>query len=299
MRKLLPFILLIIFQISSAQNKPDVPTIDILSVTKIFGSGVAGATINIKPATAAVLITRAIPATGIIDIALTTVVEDDDVVIWINVGGVDSDKITRKVQSDAAALQSILTGNNVTNSPEALENARISKQKIADDYLLRNTKSTYRRTILTTNFNIPIAKFDVTKPVYDAEGNNISDSKGNISLFSFVGAGFGIAGGRSTVTRDSEGKVIDEDFSNTFGVYFGVLYQAGTGENPRNVFAPTLNLNLLDFQLGVGYDYGSITPEQTRYFVTVSYGIPLAKLFKTNHRVWLDTQTAPVSVEKI
>lgn len=133
----------------------------------------------------------------------------------------------------------------------------------------KNTKITYKATILNTNFSIPIARFNFSK--------NDSINKGNIQLFNSIGAGFGVSWGSMTDYRDENGELENSDFANTFSIHGGVLFSAG---NNNNVFAPVLSIGLLDFQLGLGYELGNISENQRRGFVTIGYAIPLYKLTK-------------------
>jgi hypothetical protein len=67
-----------------------------------------------------------------------------------------------------------------------------------------------------------------------------------------------------------------------------VLFSAGGDEEgAKNVFAPTINLSVLDFQIGVGRELGDISEGQQRTFFTLSYAIPLYKLIKKSYRVWM------------
>lgn len=268
-----------------------------LTDTRIIGVGAPNAILHIKATSNLAIIDNTIPSSGIIDFTLAGLTSGIDAVIWQTVNGTDSPKIVIPILTSNEVLGSILNPEKPSN--DAVTKYKEALQVMADDLLMKSTIATYKRTIVTTNFTIPVARFDINKPQYDTTGNLIGDAKGNISLFSSFGFGVGICGGRSEITRDSNGVIIDDSFSNTIGLYLGILYQAGTGENPRNVFAPTLSLSVLDIQLGVGYDYGKVPITQERAFVTVSYGIPLYKLFRTNHRVWLDTIEAPVTVKRI
>jgi hypothetical protein len=138
--------------------------------------------------------------------------------------------------------------------------------------------SIYKGSIWNTVFTIPVARINAIR-----DDNNTDAS---LSLFSSFGAGFGRSWGRYRVTRNDTGKIIKEEFSNSIGIYFGLLYSSETGENQRNIVSPVVNLNLLDFQLGAGYEAGTVADNQKRIFFTVSYSIPLYKLIDTNFRVW-------------
>lgn len=139
---------------------------------------------------------------------------------------------------------------------------------------VRGNVHSYKATILNTNFSIPMARFNFT--------NGEEGKKGNILLFNSIGAGFGYSLGQLTEITDDSGKVLNQSFKNTFGLHLGVLFSAGTGENNENVFAPILNASILDFQVGLGYELGTVTNSQKRTFVTISYSIPLYKLTNTS-----------------
>lgn len=144
----------------------------------------------------------------------------------------------------------------------------------------KNSKITYRATILNTHFTIPIVRFNQIKD------NSAKD--GNVTLFNSIGAGVSYSGGRLTDIRDSNGEIIDTKFNNTFGVSVGFLFSAGSNDDEGqngNVFAPMISLNLLDFQLGFGAELGTRTEDQRRGFFTIAYSIPLYKLTGSKFRI--------------
>lgn len=102
-----------------------------------------------------------------------------------------------------------------------------------------------------------------------------------------VGAGFGFSAGRLTEVYDDYGEIISNNFQNTIGIHFGALFSAESGEEARNIFAPIVNFSVLDFQIGLGYELGTISENQKRTFVTLSYAIPLYKLTNTGFWIWL------------
>ena len=73
---------------------------------------------------------------------------------------------------------------------------------------------------------------------------------GNIQMFNSIGAGFGISYGKMTDYRNEIGELENSEFNNSISFHLGFLFSAGT-END-NVFAPTFNIGLMDFQLGYG-----------------------------------------------
>jgi hypothetical protein len=147
----------------------------------------------------------------------------------------------------------------------------------AKNIQLRNTTLSYKARISNTFFQIPLVRFNLTD-----EDNKI----GNINIFNSIGAGVGLNWGRMEITRDNSGQIINEEFSSTFGIHLGALFSADTAEDSKNIFAPTLNVSLLDFQVGIGYELGTISENQKRIFITLAYSIPLYKLVKKSYRVW-------------
>lgn len=136
------------------------------------------------------------------------------------------------------------------------------------------TTTTYSYShILTTNFSIPVVRFNFI------DNDDDVNAKGNVSLFNSVGAGFGWNYGEKKEITEN-GSVISEDFKNIFGIHIGALFSRDDNEN---VFAPVLNVGILDFQLGVGYELGTIDANAKRTFITISYAIPLYKLTRTGY----------------
>jgi hypothetical protein len=163
------------------------------------------------------------------------------------------------------------------NRPNYIKEADKLASFDAEKLILKSSTLIYKKTILSTNFSIPLVRFNFV--------TGDDQKQGDILLFNSIGAGFGYYWGRLERTRDDRGEIINEEFSNTFGVNVGALFSAGTGEESKNVFAPTINFAVLDFQVGVGIELGTRAENQKREFVTLSYSIPLYKLFKKSYRI--------------
>ncbi|HEK20139.1 MULTISPECIES: hypothetical protein [unclassified Mucilaginibacter] len=151
-------------------------------------------------------------------------------------------------------------------------NDRVSDDAQWEPYPAGKT-SEYKATALNTNFTIPLIRFNST--------TGDPSMKGSVSLFNSIGAGFGINWGRMEVTTDNNGKIINTEMNNTFGINLGVLFAANTNnDNTQNIFAPTLSVSILNFQVGYGMELGTVAANQKRGFVTVAYNIPISKLLK-------------------
>jgi hypothetical protein len=203
----------------------------------------------------------------------------------VNLRCVDSQGNTSAVieiipTSESAVIDDLANGRLSIpryTTEESNRNAIFQNQK----RLLANSTIKYKATIWNTNFSVPVARFNFTK---DEEGSDTKD--GELVLFNSIGAGFGISMGEIKRTRDNNGDIIDEDFTNTFGAHLGVLFSAGSGEDSQNIFAPNLTLTILDFGIGIGYELGSIKENQEKVFLTISYAIPLYKLTKGKFWIW-------------
>lgn len=181
-----------------------------------------------------------------------------------------------------------LTKNGYTIKKEGSLLQSLNKIK-EDKKSLSSTTTRFKSRILNTNFSIPIARFNFLK--------NDDSKKGDITLFNSIGAGFGISAGEFKVVRDENGEIINEEFTNTFGLHVGFLFSAGSGDDIINVFAPMVTLSLLDFQIGLGRELGTITENQKRTFVTLAYAIPLYKLKKGGYWIWTKA-TEPINDAK-
>lgn len=191
----------------------------------------------------------------------------------------DSDSEIYLVEDDSEIIIRLANEANKKTERESNLDSILAKINIlkTEKKALRNTTLTYKTSIWSTNFNIPLVRFNRVE--------NDDTKHGDILVFNSIGAGLGYYLGRLERTRDDRGEIINEEFSNSFGITIGALFSAGTGEDTKNVFAPTLNISTLDFQIGYGYELGTLSQSQRRGFFTLSYAIPLYKLFKKSYRV--------------
>ncbi|PTX61030.1 hypothetical protein C8N46_105186 [Kordia periserrulae] len=187
----------------------------------------------------------------------------DNIILWAENS---KNEISQKVLSKIEQSEVILN----TLNEERFSNFSLSGKTIS-----------YKATIWNTNFSVPLARFNFTK--------NDNQKEGDILLFNSIGAGFGISCGELRETRDIGNSIIDQEFVSTFGIHLGFLFSAGTGDDTQNVFAPTLNISVLDFQLGIGYELGTLSENQKPVFLTLSYAIPLYKLKKGGFWIWKDS----------
>lgn len=134
------------------------------------------------------------------------------------------------------------------------------------------------RWLLNSGINLPAAKFHLTEVTVDDE------SKGFLELFSSFGVGLSINYGNAQFTRNLDNNSILEDrteFTNLIGFQFGILYSSKVSDFDQsqiNLFSVYSGLNILDLQIGGGFEFGSRIENSNGWFVSVSYGIPIYKI---------------------
>lgn len=198
--------------------------------------------------------------------------------VTVTMPALSSDQILTSIASGSARLPDrTATTTAVASTPPQKVNPQLYDKQPA------STTFSYKTTIINTNFTVPIARFNFTKHSDETPEN---DSKvGDILLFNSIGCGIGISWGELTRTTNDKSEVINTEFVNSIGIHLGVLFSAGSGTDPKNVFAPTLSLSMLDFQIGIGYELGTVAEGLKKQFVTVAYAIPLSKLIKGKYYV--------------
>ena len=156
-------------------------------------------------------------------------------------------------------------------------NAKRSIYDLPNEKLLPSSTLEFNATAITTNFTIPLLRFNRL----NAATRALEDRIGNVSFFNSVGAGVCLSIGTLKVVTDAESRIIDREMINTIGLQLGFLFSSNTSQGTsQNVFAPTLSLSLLNLQLGVGYELGKRGLNEEKAFLTVAYGIPIAKLIR-------------------
>lgn len=213
----------------------------------------------------------------------------DTVSVWVDAKDMNEKDFIYVVKNEKDIVDN-LTKNATKSEGSYISELEAINEFNAEKQALKNTTLVYASTVISTNFSIPLVRFNFV------EGD--SQKQGDILLFNSIGAGIGIYRGRLERTRDKDGDIINEEFSNRFGASIGALFSAGTGEDVKNVFAPVLNMALLDFQIGFGVELGQLAPNQKREFVTLSYSIPLYKLFKKSYYLWSTTEKPIESIRK-
>jgi hypothetical protein len=285
MKKILPLLFLLVLNLCAAQEKPQV---QFVSKTNVVGTCNNGSIVS-----ASYRVKKNPSSTDTITVVQvdTTLVKIDNkfnikfkapldvkklVSVWVKEKDKDSKESLHFVEDETTIVERLTINATKNESSYADDLAAINEFK-AEKEALKNTTLTYKSQIISTNFTIPLVRFNFIE--------NDATKQGDILLFTSIGAGIGYYWGRLERTRDNTGEIISEEFSNSFGVSVGALFSAGTGDDTKNVFAPIINFSMLDFQIGIGTELGTKADNQKREFITLSYSIPLYKLFRKSYRL--------------
>lgn len=150
----------------------------------------------------------------------------------------------------------------------------------------------YKAAVLTTNFTLPMVRVNLL----DNNPPNATNAKVNTSFFNSIGAGLNLSWGELKETLDDQGNSASVDFSNDIGIELGALFAANTGSGktdgsdkgsqPNTIFAVMAGLSVLNFQVGIGHEFGSLPEGQKRTFFTLSYSIPLSTLINGGYHIF-------------
>lgn len=142
------------------------------------------------------------------------------------------------------------------------------------------------RFVVNSSINLPAAKFHLANK---AVNPNVA---GQLELFSAFGVGMSFNYGKTTFIQDlNTNKIMSEktEFANIVGMQMGILYSSkidAFNETNINDFSIFSAINILDLQLGIGYELGSSHPATTGWFVSASYGIPIYKVTPTGFYIF-------------
>jgi hypothetical protein len=152
----------------------------------------------------------------------------------------------------------------------------------------------YKAAVLNTNFTVPLVRVNFlnNKP------QNASNSLVSTSFLNSVGAGLNYSWGELDQTLDANGNDASIDYYNHFGFQLGFLFAANSssGSSTTTTTSPTTQSNtifaivggisILNFQIGAGYELGSVTTGQKRGFLTISYAIPMSLLINGGYKIY-------------
>lgn len=138
----------------------------------------------------------------------------------------------------------------------------------------------YNGWALNSNLNSPIVRFNIES------FRAYREKLGSIEYFGSAGAGIGISYGKIKIKTNSTTSIrnnpSDENeiqMRNLIGFNAGFIFsKSGDELTKRTIFAPVICFQLLDFQIGYGYELGDVANTAHRSFITISYGISINKL---------------------
>ncbi len=169
--------------------------------------------------------------------------------------------------------------------PPYSQNTTIVAKETANNTLFVKTQRTW---LMNSDFTAPTMRYApyITKPPN-------SSSSGHLSMFNSVGAGLSFNFGEMTqMFRPSPGSTRREiaatTLENYFGFGLGLLFSVAGEQNRTYSLAPNFGIQILDFQLGVGYELGSSDASESRFFYALDYKLRLKNItsyFKLHKRL--------------
>jgi hypothetical protein len=153
----------------------------------------------------------------------------------------------------------------------------------------------FRATVLSTNFTVPLVRVNFLERTPSNPTSLVSTS-----FLNSAGAGINISRGEIDQTIDGNNNVASTSYYNDWGFQVGFLFAANsssgtsttttgsatTTATPSNsVFAIAAGFSILNFQLGVGYELGTLAAAQKRGFLAISYAIPISSLIKGGYKI--------------
>lgn len=138
--------------------------------------------------------------------------------------------------------------------------------------LKKSSSQEFRVTALNANFIAPTVRVNF----FDLPDGN---SEAKVSAFNLIGAGISLGGGRLFTTTDENFNIKAKKFKNTFAIQAGVMYSIlNTSEQNTNVFATVFGISVLNFNVSVGREFGTLATGQKKVFTTISYNLPLSEI---------------------
>jgi hypothetical protein len=219
-------------------------------------------------------------------------------------GGTTFDPVSGGKTTGGTVTDGITTGGIVTGgapvkgtdtSPATITGATITQGTTIGGTLTGGITKYYAH-VLSTNFTIPLvrANFLSNKP------QNATNSVVSASFLNSAGAGVNLSWGELDVTKDATNTVTSIDYYNHIGIQLGFLFSANSSSGSSTtqtgsstitttqssaVFGAFAAVSVMNFQLGGGYEFGSLTPGQKRLFIALAYAIPVSALIDGGYKI--------------
>jgi hypothetical protein len=192
-------LILVFFTINLISGQTTKPNVKLLSTTTLIGLGDSGDDIQISTNNDSTPeFTVKVNNDGFFEytfaVALTA---GNNILIWAENNKVKSETVSAMVESDSQIATKM--AKSITDNSEVAVVNKLDEEAFA----LRNTALTYKVWIVNTNFNIPLARFNLLEQENETK-------VGDLILFSSIGAGVGISAGRMERIRDNSGKITSE-----------------------------------------------------------------------------------------
>jgi len=213
--------------------------------------------------------------------------------------GVDSAKAKQTLKQLTNTLGLKWNDTSKTNTAAtALIVKSLSEATKADTTVAgSSTPIVFKAAVLSTNFTIPLIRVNFLNKVPGSPSNALAST----SFLNSAGAGINYSWGNIEETTDGKGNTLSADFYNEWGVQIGFLFASnstsGTSTTTNSgsttssttqsstIFALMAGFSVLNFQIGAGYEFGSIAPGQKRTFVTIAYAIPVSTLVNGGYKI--------------
>lgn len=136
--------------------------------------------------------------------------------------------------------------------------------------------------LLSSNFNLPTVQFTP----FTEKSVKRSSTLGSVSFFNSLGAGISLSKAEFNLLS-SKKDTTGIDIKNHFGIQAGFLFSRSSGETKEiSRFAVYTGISILDFQIGIGREFGDIGTDLNKTFYTISYSIPMNKFLKNTTLVF-------------
>jgi len=154
----------------------------------------------------------------------------------------------------------------------------------------------YSANVLNTNFIVPLVRINMLSN----NPQNATNSNVSTSYFNSVGAGVNYSWGELDETLDKNGNTASADYYNHYGIHAGFIFAANTAAGSSTttsastsntttqsgtIFAVVAAFTFYNFQVGTGYDFGSVPVGQKRLFFTLNYAIPVTTFVAGGYKI--------------
>jgi len=154
----------------------------------------------------------------------------------------------------------------------------------------------YKAAVLSTDFTVPLMRVNLLNKTT----TNTSNALVSTSFLNSAGAGLTYSWGELDETLDKNGNTASADYYNHYGIHAGFIFAANTAAGSSTttsastsntttqsgtIFAVVAAFTFYNFQVGTGYDFGSVPVGQKRLFFTLNYAIPVTTFVAGGYKI--------------